>query len=49
MGEDIKILINQPKSVSPVEEKPGKIALVFYENLDFWLRFSAASQKVIQI
>ncbi|KAK1362670.1 kinase-interacting protein 1-like [Heracleum sosnowskyi] len=49
MEDDITTLINQPKPLSPVEEKlRSQIDSILDENLDFWLRFSAAFQKVHQ-
>lgn len=45
--EEIKFLINQPKTISPVEEKlREKIDAILDENLDFWLRFSGAFHQV---
>ncbi|KAL1833559.1 hypothetical protein ACET3Z_003210 [Daucus carota] len=45
--EEIKFLINQPKTVSAVEEKlREKIDAILDENLDFWLRFSGAFHQV---
>ncbi|KAK1404170.1 NAB domain-containing protein [Heracleum sosnowskyi] len=45
--EEIKFLINQPKNISPIEERlRGKIDAVLEENLDFWLRFSNSFHQV---
>ncbi|XP_063946190.1 kinase-interacting protein 1-like [Daucus carota subsp. sativus] len=45
--EEIKLLINQPKTLSPIEEKlRGQIDAVLEENLEFWLRFSNSFHQV---
>ncbi|XP_074374227.1 kinase-interacting protein 1-like [Apium graveolens] len=47
--DEITTMINHPKPLSPVEEKlRTQIDSLLDENLDFWLRFSAAFQKVHQ-
>lgn len=44
---EIKFLINQPQTISPIEEKlRGKIDAILDENLEFWLRFSAVFHQV---